>query len=104
MKTLYTAVLLISAINIFPAAAFSQDGSLNLSFGTGGMVTTDFENTKDFGRAAVIQSDGKILVAGWSDDNIDADFAVARYNSDGTLDNTFGSGGKATTAIGDFNE
>jgi uncharacterized delta-60 repeat protein len=47
-----------------------------------------------------VQADGKIVVAGYSYTNSSSTFALARYNSDGSLDNTFTSDGKVTTAIG----
>ena len=48
-----------------------------------------------------IQADGKIVAAGKTYDSIDYndDFALARYNTDGTLDTSFGTGGKVITAI-----
>ena len=46
--------------------------------------------------SVAIQSNGKIVAAGYGD----TDFALVRYNTDGTLDTTFGSDGKVTTAIG----
>ena len=47
----------------------------------------------------VVQPDGKIVVAGYQDTS-DADFAWWRYNSDGTLDSSFGTAGKTTTSFG----
>ena len=53
-----------------------------------------------------VQGDGKILVAGHIDDvgNYDYDFALVRYNADGSLDTSFGGTGKVTTAIGSFGD
>ncbi|MEW6527710.1 MAG: delta-60 repeat domain-containing protein [Spirochaetota bacterium] len=76
-------------------------GSLDTSFGVGGIVVTDFENGLDEAKAIAIQSDGKILVAGIA--NISGEnnnFAIVRYNSDGTLDTSFGTEGKVTTNFG----
>jgi uncharacterized delta-60 repeat protein len=74
-------------------------GGLDPSFGTGGKVTTDFGAT-DTATGVAVQTDGKIVVAG-SFDAGSSDFAVARYNPDGTLDTTFGGGdGKATITFG----
>jgi len=70
------------------------------TFGTGGMVTTAIGSTDDRGTSVAIQGDGKIVLAGWANNGNDHDFALARYNSNGTLDNNFGTGGKAITAIG----
>lgn len=70
------------------------------TFGTGGIATTAIGNTDDRGTSVAIQGDGKIVLAGWANNGNDHDFALARYNSNGTLDNTFGTGGKVITAIG----
>ena len=75
----------------------SVGGPLDLSFGAGGRVLTDFGNGRDFGNAATLQPDGKILVAGTAFNGIDEDMALARYNRDGSLDPGFGNGGKVTT-------
>ncbi|HEX5735270.1 MAG TPA: BACON domain-containing carbohydrate-binding protein [Blastocatellia bacterium] len=80
----------------FGLARYNIDGTLDPSFGSGGKVTTDFQQQSDEAQAIAIQSDGKIVVAGSADTPID-DFALARYNTDGSLDASFGSGGKVTT-------
>jgi uncharacterized delta-60 repeat protein len=80
---------------------YNSDGSLDTSFGTGGRVTTDFAGRSDNGTSISIQPDGKILVAGSADSvATQFDFALVRYNANGSLDSTFGTGGKVTT---DFN-
>jgi uncharacterized delta-60 repeat protein len=83
-------------------ARYNTDGSLDASFGTGGRVTTDFIGQTDVASAIVVQPDGTILVAGTANmgSATQFDFALVRYNSNGTLDSTFGTGGKVTT---DFN-
>jgi uncharacterized delta-60 repeat protein len=82
-------------------ARYNADGSLDASFGTGGRVTTDFVGLAELATAIAVQPDGKILVAGAvSQMATSFDFALVRYNSNGSLDSTFGSGGKVTT---DFN-
>ncbi|MDO8750984.1 MAG: hypothetical protein Q7K03_07560 [Dehalococcoidia bacterium] len=83
-------------------ARYNADGSLDASFNTGGKVTTDFGGN-DFGYSVAIQGDGRIVVAGHSDVGGTADFAVARYNADGTLDTTFDADGKVTTDFGGNN-
>src|SRR5438093_9711753 len=65
-------------------------------FGAGGKVTTAFENLAE-ARAVAIQVDGKIVVAGVAVVSGNSHFALARYNTDGTLDASFGAGGKVTT-------
>ncbi len=85
----------------FALARYNSDGSLDTSFGTGGKVSTDFRSTDDTAYSVAFQADGKIVVVGLSlrvaGYSPSADFAIARYNSDGTLDSTFGNGGKVTT-------
>ena len=75
-------------------------GDLDQTFGQGGRVTTDFNGTTDIAYAIALQPDGKIVVAGITYANNDysnEDFAVVRYNSNGTRDTTFGVNGKVTT-------
>lgn len=86
----------------FSAVRYNADGTLDTTFGTGGIVTADFANTgdNDFGKSVLIQSDGKILLVGHSEVNGSVDFAAVRFTSNGTLDNTFGNAGKATADIG----
>ena len=78
----------------FALARYNSDGSLDASFGTGGKVTTNFERINfpslDVGTSIALQPDGKLVVAGISN----FDLALARYNSDGSLDASFGTGGK----------
>ena len=84
----------------FAILRYNSDGSLDTGFGTGGIVTTDFGGLNDVGKGITLQTDGKILVTGASFNGADYDFALARYNSDGSLDGSFGTGGLVTTGIG----
>jgi uncharacterized delta-60 repeat protein len=85
----------------FTLARYNTDGGLDTTFGPGGKVVTDFFNTFDAAFDVVIQADGKIVAAGYATMNTsDLDFALARYNADGSLDPGFGSGGKVITSIG----
>jgi uncharacterized delta-60 repeat protein len=81
----------------FALARYNPDGTLDPTFGTGGKVTTDFFGDWDDANALAIQGDGKVVVAGTAFNNTNPDFALTRYNADGTLDPTFGTGGKVTT-------
>ncbi len=84
----------------FALVRYNSDGSLDTGFGTGGKVTTAFGNGSDSAYALLLQADGKIVLGGETDAGATGlDFALARYNSDGSLDTGFGSGGKVTTAI-----
>jgi uncharacterized delta-60 repeat protein len=89
----------------FAIARYNADGSLDDSFGGNGKVTTDFTPGFDGNNAVAIQADGKIVASGGAGNR--PTFAVARYNSDGSLDSTFGGDGKVRTAFsnkGDFAE
>lgn len=88
----------------FAIARYNADGTLDTSFGNGGRVTTSFGNGADKAYALLLQPDGKIVVAGDSaQGGSGTDFALARYNANGSLDSTFGNGGKVLTAIGSAN-
>ena len=82
----------------FALARYNPDGTLDPSFGTGGLVTTDFAATDDRAVGLAVQADGKLVAAG-STDLVPggSDFALARYNPNGTLDPSFGTGGRVTT-------
>src|SRR5215467_9925952 len=71
----------------------TQSGTLDPSVGTNGIVTTDFAGTGDAVATIAVQTDGKLVAAGNSYNNVSSnfDFAVARYNSNGTLDASFGT-------------
>jgi uncharacterized delta-60 repeat protein len=75
----------------FGAARYNADGSLDAGFGNGGLVITDLGFTIEQPNAVALQADGKIVVAGVSNNLKTA--VLLRYDSDGSLDNTFGSGG-----------
>jgi uncharacterized delta-60 repeat protein len=97
-----------SSITDFGLARYNSDGSLDDgtandstpgdSFGNGGKVITDFFGSADGISDVALQSDGKIIAVGNTrvSFSVFTDFALARYNPDGQLDNTFGNGGKVT--------
>ncbi len=84
----------------FALVRYNSDGGLDSTFGTYGKVTTQIGSGNEQVNAMAIQSNGKIIVTGFSSNGSNNDFALARYNSDGSLDPTFGSLGKVTTPIG----
>lgn len=88
----------------FALARFNADGTLDPTFGTGGKVTTDFRNGDDAAFSMAIQADGKIVAAGTSSSGIKYDFALARYNADGSLDTTFDGDGKVVIDLLSDNE
>ena len=80
-------------------------GSLAHDFGNGGKVTTDFSGRDDSANAVAFQADGKIVAAGqYTTSAIDVDFALARYNPNGTLDPMFDGNGKAGTVFGPYQD
>ena len=95
--------LFVTILALFTTNAFGAPGDLDLTFGRGGAVTTDFKGSNDIANAAALQADGKIVTAGIRFVGISAstgDFVVARYNTDGTIDKTFGQGGSVVTDFG----
>jgi uncharacterized delta-60 repeat protein len=83
------------AANNFILLRYNANGSLDTSLDGDGIVTTDFSGGEDLASALTLQPDGKILVAGTSG----SDFALARYNSNGSLDTSFHVDGKVTSNI-----
>lgn len=86
----------------FAVVRYNTDGALDTTFDTDGMVTTPFGTDNDQAKAVAIQTDGKIVVAGWAGNQLTGqlDLAVVRYNTDGSLDATFDGDGKVITVIG----
>ena len=80
----------------FVLARYNSDGSPDTSFDSDGFIFTEFTAVNSVAFAVALQSDGKILVAGYAG----TDFALARYHSDGSPDTTFDSDGKVTTDFG----
>ena len=93
-------ILTGSSANDFLVIRYNSDGTLDNSFGTNGKVTTDFNSGSDDAGSVIVQNDGKIIVSGTTTNGSNNSFSLARYNSNGTLDNTFGNNGKIIT---DFN-
>jgi len=82
-------------------ACFKANGSLDTSFNKTGKVTTDFGGDGNAeGRSVAVQTDGKIVVVGYATAGNTENFALARYNADGTLDTSFGGTGRVMTAVG----
>jgi uncharacterized delta-60 repeat protein len=92
----------------FAVMRFETDGTPDPGFGTAGRVTTDFSGASDVGRAVAIQPDGAIVVAGSTvlppnptcPGCPETVVALARYTSSGSLDPSFGVGGRVTREVG----
>jgi len=80
-------------------ARYNGDGSLDATFGSGGVVVTNVGASSE-AAALVLQPDGRLVVAGNSGGK---KFALVRFNDNGTLDTSFGTGGKVTTDFGSIN-
>ena len=75
--------LLQLGVIIFATNVYSQPGSLDASFGTGGKVVTSINSGSDKAYGIALQSDGKIIVIGMTSSAITGkDFACVRYNTD----------------------
>jgi len=98
-----TTVALVALFYLLiPGFAWGAAGDLDPSFGAGGKVTTDFFGYWDAASSVALQADGKIVAAGTVADNCyqrfcNLYFALARYMPDGSLDPSFGTGGKVAT-------
>ena len=93
----------------FAVARFTANGTLDTSFGTGGQTSVEFfappmQGAQEFARAVLVQPDGKILVAGSARQGqirfAPIQGALARFNANGTLDTSFGTGGKILSSSG----
>jgi uncharacterized delta-60 repeat protein/gliding motility-associated-like protein len=83
---------------------YNYDGTLDNTFGTAGIVTKTIGNGGDMFNAVALQNDGKIVVAGYTDNGSNDDIVLARFNSNGTPDNAFGTNGVVITQISDFDD
>ncbi len=77
----------------------NTDGSFDNTFGTGGFSTMDFSGSYDYANDVAIQADGKIVVVG---QGATGKVQIVRYNSNGTLDASFGANGKLAVENGIF--
>jgi uncharacterized delta-60 repeat protein len=95
---LITAIIILVSL-LTPHRAQGAAGNLDPRFGNGGVAITDFAQTEDYAYAVAVQADGKIVVSGQSGIYPDLHSALVRYNRNGRLDSTFGTGGKLTVTF-----
>ena len=88
----------------FGVTRYLPDGTPDNTFGDGGSTILDLGDSPDQAYAVDLQSDGKILVAGFTGQWGEMDWAIVRFNSDGTLDNSFGENGKVIFDVFGFND
>ncbi len=100
-----------NSTDVFSVARFDSNGIVDNTFGTKGWAVTSITSTGTYGyaraHAVAVQQDGKIVVVGNSYDQTNASaFGIARFNSNGTIDSTFGNNGSLRIAFnangGDF--
>jgi uncharacterized delta-60 repeat protein len=84
----------------FATVRYNINGNLDNTFGINGKQTTKVGSSDDFGYSLAIQNDGKIVFAGYSSDGTNNHFAVVRYNTNGSPDNTFNGNGMQTAPLG----
>ena len=89
---------------LVPHVTYAQPGTLDPTFGGSGIVTTSITDTSDVGSDVAVQSDGKIIVAGTTNNGANNDFLAVRYNVDGSLDGMFGSLGTMIIDFGGTND
>lgn len=82
----------------FALARYNADGTLDTAFGSGGKVTTTVSSDEEYVSGVVVDSQGRILVAGSANEG--KAFAIVRYNSDGSPDTTFDDDGILTFDFG----
>ncbi|MGV3659989.1 MAG: hypothetical protein ACO1TE_07385 [Prosthecobacter sp.] len=82
--------------SVFLVARVNANGQMDTSFGEGGMVSVPFDYSDAWASSVKIQADGKIVVGGSSGGG----FAMARLHTDGSLDGSFGQGGKTVIPLG----
>ncbi len=92
----------------FLLAKFTSGGAADGSFGNAGLVTTNFYGADDEARAVAVRADGRLAVTGIAENTANGctppacfdSVSVAQYASNGSLDPSFGSGGKTVTSFG----
>jgi uncharacterized delta-60 repeat protein len=85
----------------FCSLRYHADGTLDTDWGIGGTgkVVTGISIGDDYSKSAVLQPDGKLLLAGFCDGFLGRDFCTVRYNNNGTLDTSWGNVAKVTTSV-----
>ena len=85
-------------------ARFNADGTPDATFGNGGKATLDIGGSHDFASGLIQQAGGKLVIAGGTISGSQYRLVFARFNADGTLDTTFGTGGTTLVDFGGGSE
>lgn len=99
MKSNLFPQIIASLLFSTASVGFAAPGDLDLTFGGTGKIRAGFGGGDDRGNAVAIQSDDKVVAAGYASDGTYRRFLVVRYNADGSLDSAFGSGGRIHTSF-----
>ena len=94
MRTLFTLLALL-----LPLCMIAQDGSLDLSFGTGGKAYVTPPGLNQSLSKTVVQPDGKTVLVGRASDGTGYTFSVARFDANGKPDSTFDGDGVVVTQV-----
>lgn len=103
-KIVVAGSIINQGIYDFAVIRYNTIGSLDTSFDGDGKVSTKIGIASDEAYALALQPDGKIVVGGMSVVSLGADFALVRYNTNGSLDTTFSNDGKVTTSLNSGND
>jgi uncharacterized delta-60 repeat protein len=93
-----------TATNDFTLIRLNADGTLDTSFNGNGKLVVPVGTNADTANGALLQQDGKIVVSGTVATGTFPDYGLIRVNADGTLDSTFGNGGKLILPVGVGND
>ena len=88
----------------FSVVRYNNNGSLDNSFGINGKVITPIGTMHDRSFNILVQQDDKFIVTGNIENGLDNDFALVRYNSNGSVDSLFGLNGVVITDYFGFND
>ncbi len=83
---------------------YNSDGTIDNTFGINGKVFTQVGTSTDVAKSVLLQDDGKIIAAGYSYNGANYDFSIARYDTNGLLDESFGTIGRTITNVGITND
>lgn len=83
----------------FAVVRYLDDGSVDMDFGVDGLATCAFSQGNDRANGIAVLDDGKIILSGYASGAVGDSIAVTRLNSDGTVDGSFGTGGRVRAAI-----
>ena len=87
----------------FALVRYLPDGSLDTTFGTGGLATAG-SGVPEHAEDVILLPNGKLLVAGFTSETANEDFELARFHPDGVLDTSFGTAGLLRTDVGNYDE